>query len=486
MSQPVSVLLLDDGELDDIQALLEGMRIPFGRVRGASIVPGMQGPSHLLISTPRRIEAVNCVRDDRMEGNEPVRIMVTSEDSNALRAQLRNVGFDFLVRRPVHPEAVRLLILHAMYRGEEQRREPRVAVGFDVTFKSGLIPRQGTLADLSMRGCRLLTARNLEVGKKVKIQIPEALGASEVLSLRGRVIRAVFDRDVGTSGLYSLAVLFEKYSSEERCELVWIIEERSKGPPRTDEGQERGDSDDAVREDRGIREIPSRNIRNDPRFEAEELQLPAVDVRLDPPEEDDKPLESLSAAQAAKPADAIAQPVAQPIAQPVAEPISQPFAEPFALPATAATEEADTLSSATLPPEFGEPVGDGSDRRRNQRASFPAKVPAFGSRALRVLVGRDLSTGGMRVEANPNLSIGDRLHLAIYGTPNDEALLIWATVERDDGERGLELTFDELHEVTQKQLERIVVSLPSVESLREGELGSMGTVMSEMLPEDKA
>jgi hypothetical protein len=44
MSQSVSVLLLDDGELDDVQAMLEHARIPFGRVRGSSIVPGMQGP----------------------------------------------------------------------------------------------------------------------------------------------------------------------------------------------------------------------------------------------------------------------------------------------------------------------------------------------------------------------------------------------------------------------------------------------------------
>ncbi|MBW2288183.1 MAG: PilZ domain-containing protein [Deltaproteobacteria bacterium] len=461
MSQSVSVLLLDDGELDDVQTLLERMRIPFGRVRGASIVPGMPGPSHLLISTPRRIEAVTSVRDDRLEGNEPVRIMVTSEDSNALRTQLRNVGFDYLVRRPVHPEALRLLILHAMYTGEEQRREPRVAVGFDVTFKSGLIPRQGTLADLSMRGCRLLANRRLELGKRVKIQIPEALGASEVLSLRGRVIRAVFDKDLGESGLYSLAVLFEKTSSDERRELEWIIEERSKGPPRTDEGQERGDPVDAVRGDRGIREIPARNIRNDPRFEADELQLPTVDVQLDPPEEDEKPLESMSVSHTAEPAEAVAV-------------------------ANAAAEEEDTLSTAMLPAEFVEPAGGNSDRRRSERATFDAKVPAFGSSALRVLVGRDLSIGGMRVEANSNISIGDRLHLAIYGTPDDEPLLIWATVDRDDGEQGLELTFDELHEVIQNRLERIVVSLPSVESLRDGELDAMGTVMSEMLPTKEA
>jgi len=458
MSQSVSVLLLDDGELDDVQSLLESMRIPFGRVRGASIVPGMQGPSHLLISTPRRIEAVTAVRDDRLEGNEPVRIMITSEDSNALRTQLRSVGFDYLVRRPVHPEALRLLILHAMYTGEEQRREPRVAVGFDVTFKSGLIPREGTLADLSMRGCRLLANRIVDVGKKIKIQIPEALGASEILSLRGRVIRATFDKDLGRSGLFSLAVLFEKYSAEVRNELEWVIEERSKGPPRTDEGKERGDSIDAVRKERGIREIPAPNLRNDPRFEADELHLPSIDVQSDPIEADEKPLESVAVPRTVEPVEAVG---------------------------TETTEDEDAIRSATLPAEFVRPVADGSDRRRSRRASFAAKVPAFGSSALRVLVGRDLSTHGMRVESNPNISIGDRLHLAIYGTPNDEPLLIWATVERDDGERGLELAFDELHEVIQKQLERIVVSLPSVESLHDSELEAMGTVMSEMLPTEE-
>ena len=190
------------------------------------------------------------------------------------------------------------------------------------------------------------------------------------------------------------------------------------------------------------------------------LRLPVVDVQLDPSEENEKPLESVSLPQATEPAKATET-------------------------AGTAAEE-DVLDTASLPAEFLEPVGDSSDRRRNHRATFSAKVPAFGSSALRVLVGRDLSTGGMRVEANPNIAIGDRLHLAIYGTPDDEPLLIWATVERDDGERGLELTFDELHEVFQKRLERIVVSLPSVESLHDGELDAMGTVMSEMLPVEDA
>ena len=91
-----------------------------------------------------------------------------------------------------------LLILHALYTGEERRTEPRVPMGFEITFKSGLIPRQATLADLSCRGCRLLTRTPLEAGKHLKIRIPEAVGASEPLALRGRVIRRHFDERLGT------------------------------------------------------------------------------------------------------------------------------------------------------------------------------------------------------------------------------------------------------------------------------------------------
>jgi CheY-like chemotaxis protein len=452
MSQSVSVLLLDDGELDDVQALVESMQIPFGRVRGASIVPGMQSPSHLLISTPRRIEAVTSVREHPEEGGEPVRIMVTSEDSNALRAQLRNVGFDFLVRRPVHPEALRLLILHAMYRGEEQRAEPRVAVGFDVTFKSGLISRQGTLVDLSMRGCRLLANRSIDPGKRIKVQIPEALGASETLALKGRVIRTTFDRNLGKSGLYAMGVMFEKVSPDERNELEWILEERSKGPPRTDEGQQRGDPTPVEEDDRGIRELPARNLRNDPRFEANPLDIPEVEIPTSPRHENEKPLESVSA------------------------PLP-----PLAPPASASVKHADLGSSALTTPSV-EPVSEASDRRNSRRATFAAKVPAFGSRALRVLVGRDLSVGGMRVETNPDIAIGDRLHLAIYGSPNEEPLLVWATAERSDDDHCLGLVFDELEDGVAAQLERLVVSLPAVESLNDSETEAMGTVISEVLP----
>jgi hypothetical protein len=87
--------MLDDGELDDIQELLDDIGVAYARIRGGAIVDGTPPPTDLLISTPRRIEAVNQVDGGQDIGN-PLRLVVVNEDSNALREQLRRSGFDYL------------------------------------------------------------------------------------------------------------------------------------------------------------------------------------------------------------------------------------------------------------------------------------------------------------------------------------------------------------------------------------------------------
>ena len=81
------------------------------------------------------------------------------------------------------------------------------------------------------------------------------------------------------------------------------------------------------------------------------------------------------------------------------------------------------------------------------------------------------------------LEVGDRLHLAIYGSPEEAPFLVWGTVVRDDGEAGMGVVFDPLEQAIARRLERLVTSLPAVESLRDGEVEAMGTVMTEILAE---
>ena len=88
-----------------------------------------------------------------------------AEDSNTLRAMLRRLGFQLLIRRPVNPYALRLLLLRAIYAGEERRHDDRVPIGAPVAYRSGFRRRAGAIAELSRRGGRLLTATPPAAGR---------------------------------------------------------------------------------------------------------------------------------------------------------------------------------------------------------------------------------------------------------------------------------------------------------------------------------
>ncbi len=449
MTNSRAVLLVDDGELDDVQQILESLGIDFDRFKGSSVPHGVTPPTDLLVSTPRRIGDVEICTDD-LDADPPTRIVVVNEDSNSLRAQLRQIGFDYLVRRPVHHEALRLLIAHCVYRGDERRAEPRIPVGFEISFRTGVLSRRATLADLSTRGCRLLSPYPIAAGARICVTLPEALGATEALAVEGTILRNHFDEQLGFEGLYAAAVEFEDMSPEIRNELEWILEDKIAGPPtlpskKRVEDANGGDGHHPTRPD-----APERKAA-DPRRRRAFLEKVRPDCPPDPRSENsstltrgslDRATADFSRAQMTLDVDIKMAP------QPV-----------------------DTTADQATPAE----------RRSTDRRSYSAMVPAFGTRALRVLVGRDLSVGGMRIEYNSSLELGDRLHLAIYGSPGDEPILVWGTLNRDDRERGMGIEFDEIHPIAAEQLEKMVGSLPSVESLHDDEIAAMGTVLTEIL-----
>ena len=429
MASSPEVLLLDDGELDDVQGILDAMGASYGRVRGAAIPGRMPAPRRLLVTTPRRLDAVPMPAE---EGDEVVRIVVVHEDSPTLREKLREVGFDYLVRRPVHPEALRLLLLRALYRGSERRSEVRVPVGFEVSYRSGLFPKRAVLADLSTRGCRILSRWPTEPGKRLTIALPHPDGDAK-LSVRGRVVRMSLDERLAPAGPYSAAVEFEPLHESLRLALESLLEESARGPASLH--AELLSAGTAVPGARPVADAQAGHPHEPldaPETRASDLAHDlgfSVDVSFDPDCADEEPLD---------------------------------FAHPIDAPAD---DESGTV-----------------ERRDGPRAAYARRVPAFGERAMRVLVARDLSMGGMRIQADEDLSLGDRLHLAIYGAADEEPFLVWATVDRDDGDRGLVLVFDELPAALEDQLESVVVNLPAVESLRDDEIHAMGTVVSEILP----
>jgi hypothetical protein len=384
MSTGHSVLLLDDGELDDVRALLEELGADFVHLRGGAIPDQIEPPRDLFIATSRRAMAARHWNVGATGG--PTKIGIVSEDSNTLRNMLRRIGFDLLVRRPTHPFALRLLLLRALYRGDERRREERRAIGCEVSYRMGLRRQTAILADLSLRGCRLLSKRKLGVGTRITLQLPKELTGAKPLSLRSVVVRAI-DAAEGASanGEYSYGVGFDKPSAAARSQVAGILKAQAGGP--------------------------------------------AV----------------------------LSKESAQALGASLGEKVSStPLAGP-------ASED---------------------NRRKHQRASFEREVVLLGDEASRVLVGRDISVGGMQVDPQSGLAPGMEMDLAIYGAAREEPFIVHARVVRS-ADDSIALEFDQLAPGVASRLEALVGSLPAVESLEDGELDSVGTVVSRILEDPR-
>jgi hypothetical protein len=310
------------------------------------------------------------------------------------------------------------------------------------------------LTDLSVGGCRLLTPRSLSPDKSIKLTLPEELCATAPVTLRGRIARCDFDEQLDDEGLYRSAVVFENVEREMRQELEWIVEARARGPSTLPHPNSVGETAEKppAKTKAGER---VRTRSNDPRVE------PTARVGASPSRgrTGSRPSDHRSTS----PQDARVEPTGVETASDAPLGVERPR------PPTAEHVDAE-------PDAWSGPF----DRRRHRRGTYERKVPAFGDSALRVLVGRDLSARGMRVE-RAELEIGDRVHVAIYGEAGDEPMLVWGTATRKDEEGRVTLLFDELEVDIAHALEKLVAKLPAVEPLLDGETAAMGTVMSEIV-----
>ena len=375
MDQIPAVLLVDDGELDDVRALIDEIGVECRHLRGGRIPQRLHAPVKLFVCTTRR---ATLAQPWPSGSAGPTRICVVTEDSNTARAMLRRMGFDYLVRRPVHPYALRLLLLRALYGGEERRRGLRVAVGSQTSYRIGLRRREATLAELSRRGCRLLSREPLALGTRLSVQLPAAILDGRSQWLRARVVR-VDDAD----GDHVAGLLFEKTKPGQDAAICAALKRLSAGPLPTG------------RPETGPQETPPDAVAGLPRAAAASVD----------------------------------------------------------------------------------------ERRKQERARYEAEVLHLDDEAGRVLVGRDISAGGMRVEANQELRVGASLRLAIYGAPREAPFMLRARVVSNDGAAGVGLQFENLEPGLAKRIEGLVARLPAVEPLQGGEGDAHGTVVGRVLAE---
>jgi hypothetical protein len=377
-------LVLHDGELGDVCALLKRLGLLFSERRGGPRQEDATQRWDLVVATPRRMLEFRSTS----KGSSPVRVAILDRDSKTLRSMLRRAGIDMVVRRPVHPAALRLLVLHCLYRGPERRRSPRVSVGAPVVFRTGLRRRNAILADLSMTGGRLLCRHELDRGQKLSLRIPVEPGRKRALRIEAAVLR------VGPSeveGVNAVALTFARGSRRVLEKLRELLKEYARGP--------------AILAG----------------------EAPALkDLRLDSP-----------------------------------------------------------AGSTAAAAGDGDGAGDGSERRDSPRRAYVQHVIALGTEAGKVLIGRDISLGGMRVDPHPELLLGDQLKVGLHLRAREKPLVVNARVVRNDGERGLVLQFNDLEEESESYLRSMVNFLPILAVPPPGE-EEAGLILTEILERQSA
>jgi hypothetical protein len=176
------VRIADDGELGDVRKLLEQLGVEWVRADEDS-----DRPTALWIVSPQRLVGSQSAPD---ASAQVFRIVVADKMTHALQREIERSRPDFLVSRPFHPAALRLLILHALYVGPERRGSARIALSTAIRFRTSVFSRGATLVELSRGGCRLIAERLPAVGETVTVILPRELTGQTSLQLPGRVVAA--------------------------------------------------------------------------------------------------------------------------------------------------------------------------------------------------------------------------------------------------------------------------------------------------------
>jgi len=349
------VRVLHRGELRDVCRMLDDLEVAYEE-RHSVVGPG-HDEGTLIVATPQRVLELS----DECRGAATV-VAVCEGFSRTLAARLDHAEVDFVLRRPVHPTALRLLLLHALYRGPEKRRTRRVTVGATVRVRIGPLGwrrRTATLLEISSTGARIGVDVRPRPDARVSLLLPPALSGGRAVRLRARVARV----EPGAPGAppHAAGLRFERLDRAGEAAVARILDQLGRGP------------------------------------------APWKDA---PPSE-------------------------------------RPRWEPL--------EEA--------PERRTKPRDDPPDRRGSPRLRYARPVLVKGDGASRVLMGRDLSAGGMRVVRDPRLAVGDELKIALYGEPGIPPLMLQAEVAREDGP-FLMLRFRETDEGGDAWLERLLGTLP--------------------------
>jgi len=350
--EPPHAVILDDGELVEVRAMLDEMQVPYvdGLPRRGD---GPERAIPLLITTPEGARRLG-----RHLPANYLHLVVASEGD-----ETADLPCDFLVRGGVEAAVLRLLTQRAGYDGPERRCMLRVAIGGPVALYVEGEEFEAQLAQLSIGGCGLVAQERPQEGLRACLVFPRERTTPRSLSVEGRILSVREAKD-GVQPRYDVSIAFDDLELSDRVTLRALMA----GQP--------------------IDFRPKPSLRVDP----------------GPPS-----------------------------------------------------------ASARAPRRRRAVVPDEGDRRGSPRRLYNRQLLGGSEGIARVLIARDISIGGMRVEREARFALGDELKISIYGGVGVSPVLLKAVVERDDGVDGWFLRFAPLSPAVEHDLSILMESLAPLE-----------------------
>jgi len=142
-----------------------------------------------------------------------------------------------------------------------------------------------------------------------------------------------------------------------------------------------------------------------------------------------------------------------------------------AIPGSAAEPEVDE-------PAEPEPEAAPEDRRSAPRQVYGRAVQVLGEGEL--MLGRDLSMSGVRLEDGDGLEEGTRVCVALFGTPRDEPVVVEAIVTRARPGAEMALQFSALSSTQAQDLEKLMRATPILDALDQPTAEAGRTVVAEL------
>jgi hypothetical protein len=229
VSDAPSVLVLDDGELERLQQVLEQLGADFVRLTRESIPSEVGSPRDLLITSGRRAMSMPRVISEPGISPEPFWICIYDQDFRPLRERLRSLGVHFLIRGEVDAASVHLFLLQFLHRGAERRRSRRIPLRCEMELEVGNDRRKVQLLEISGETCRFVTSRDIPADARVILRLPASLTGGEPYDLTGQRIRAAACESALGEPALAVVMGFRDLDAEAREQLHALLAGGQKG-----------------------------------------------------------------------------------------------------------------------------------------------------------------------------------------------------------------------------------------------------------------